>query len=120
MTLFASTNVPSLGALPLARHKGEAMPSNGVSPTFRTPYRQAATLGGIVRRGETGALVVFADRFTAKDVDEQGQAPAGAGANSQPFGPATDGRWSLRPPLTNKSREGKTATLHMVKDWPEE
>jgi antirestriction protein ArdC len=35
------------------------------SPLWMT-YRQAAELGGQVRRGETGSLVVYADTFTRR------------------------------------------------------
>lgn len=41
------------------------------SATWMT-YRQAQELGGQVRKGETGSLVVFADRFTKTETDEQG------------------------------------------------
>jgi antirestriction protein ArdC len=50
----------------------EAVERGYQASTWMT-YRQAATLGGNVRKGETGSLVVFANRFTAKDVDDHGQ-----------------------------------------------
>jgi antirestriction protein ArdC len=42
------------------------------SPLWMT-YKQAAELGGHVRRGETGSLVVYADRFTRREVNENGE-----------------------------------------------
>ena len=42
------------------------------SPLWMT-YRQAAELGGQVRRGEKGALVVYADTFTRREADDNGQ-----------------------------------------------
>jgi antirestriction protein ArdC len=36
-------------------------------------YKQAIELGGQVRRGETGSLVVYADRFTRREVNENGE-----------------------------------------------
>jgi antirestriction protein ArdC len=35
-------------------------------------YKQAAELGGQVRKGEKGSLVVYADTFTKKDTDDKG------------------------------------------------
>jgi antirestriction protein ArdC len=42
------------------------------SPLWMT-YRQAAELGGQVRRGETGSLVVYADTFTRREADSNGE-----------------------------------------------
>jgi antirestriction protein ArdC len=42
-----------------------------VSPLWMT-YKQAAELGGQVRKGEKGSLVVYADTFTKTGTDEQG------------------------------------------------
>jgi antirestriction protein ArdC len=42
------------------------------SPFWMT-YRQAAELGGQVRRGETGSLVVYADSFTRREADDNGK-----------------------------------------------
>jgi len=42
------------------------------SPLWMT-YRQAAELGGQVRRGETGSLVVYADTFTRREADDNGE-----------------------------------------------
>jgi antirestriction protein ArdC len=42
------------------------------SPLWMT-YRQAAELGGQVRRGETGSLVVYADTFTRREAGENGE-----------------------------------------------
>jgi antirestriction protein ArdC len=35
-------------------------------------YKQAAKLGGQVRKGEKGSLVVYADTITKKDTDDKG------------------------------------------------
>ena len=42
------------------------------SPLWMT-YRQAAELGGQVRRGETGSLVVYADTFTRREAGDDGE-----------------------------------------------
>jgi antirestriction protein ArdC len=42
------------------------------SPLWMT-YKQAIELDGQVRRGETGSLVVYADRFTRREVNENGE-----------------------------------------------
>ena len=42
------------------------------SPLWMT-YKQAIELGGQVRRGETGSLVVYADRITRREVNENGE-----------------------------------------------
>src|SRR5580704_9086765 len=42
------------------------------SPLWMT-YKQAIELGGQVRRGEAGSLVVYADRFTRREVNENGE-----------------------------------------------
>ncbi len=42
------------------------------SPLWMT-YRQAAELGGQVRRGENGSLVVYADTFTRREAGEDGE-----------------------------------------------
>src|SRR3546814_18521979 len=36
-------------------------------------FRQAKELGGFVRKGETGALVVYANSLTATETDEDGE-----------------------------------------------
>src|SRR3546814_18434878 len=36
-------------------------------------FRQAKEHGGFVRKGETGALVVYANSFTATETDEDGE-----------------------------------------------
>lgn len=36
-------------------------------------FRQAKELGGFVRKGETGALVVYASTFTATETDDEGE-----------------------------------------------
>ena len=51
---------------------GDAIDKGFQSPQWMT-YKQAQELGGQVRKGETGSLVVFADRYTKKETDEQGQ-----------------------------------------------
>jgi antirestriction protein ArdC len=42
------------------------------SPLWMT-YRQAAELGGQVRRGEKGSLVVYADTLTRREADDNGE-----------------------------------------------
>lgn len=51
---------------------GEAEAKGYNAPIWIT-YKQAATLGGQVRKGEHGSLVVYADRFTKTETDDQGQ-----------------------------------------------
>lgn len=48
-----------------AQHRGYT------APIWMT-YRQALTLGAQVRKGETGSLVVFADRITRTETDDDG------------------------------------------------
>jgi antirestriction protein ArdC len=50
----------------------EAVTRGYASSTWLT-YRQAQELGGQVRRGETGSLVVYADRITRTEQDDTGQ-----------------------------------------------
>jgi antirestriction protein ArdC len=49
-----------------------AMRGQFVSPLWMT-YRQAAELGGQVRRGAKGSLVVYADSFTRREAGDDGQ-----------------------------------------------
>jgi antirestriction protein ArdC len=46
----------------------EAAARGFASPTWMT-YRQAKELGGQVRKGETGALVVYADKITRTETN---------------------------------------------------
>ena len=48
-----------------------AMEKGYTSPLWMT-YKQAAELGGQVRKGEKGSLVVYADTFTKTGTDEKG------------------------------------------------
>ena len=50
----------------------EALASGYNAPLWMT-YRQASELGAQVRKGEHGALVVFADQFTKTDTDDKGE-----------------------------------------------
>ena len=50
---------------------GEAM-ARGYSCPIWVTYKQAQELGGQVRKGETGSLVVYADRFTKSETDDKG------------------------------------------------
>jgi len=50
---------------------GEAEAKGYSAPIWIT-YKQAAALGGQVRKGEHGSLVVYADRFTKTETDAQG------------------------------------------------
>jgi antirestriction protein ArdC len=49
-----------------------AMECGFTSPLWMT-YRQATELGGQVRKGEKGSLVVYADSFTKSGTDEKGR-----------------------------------------------
>lgn len=51
---------------------GEAMTRGYAATTWMT-FRQALELGAHVRKGETGTLVVFADRFTRTEDGENGE-----------------------------------------------
>lgn len=50
----------------------EAMARGFASPIWMT-FRQALELGGHIRKGETGSMVVFASRFKKTDVDSAGE-----------------------------------------------
>src|SRR2546426_5101596 len=50
---------------------GEAMTNGLTSPLWMT-FKQALALGAHVRKGEHGAMVVYADRFTKKETDADG------------------------------------------------
>jgi antirestriction protein ArdC len=52
-----------------------AMESGYSNPLWLT-YRQANELGGQVRKGEKGTLVVYADTFTRTEIDTNGEANA--------------------------------------------
>ena len=52
---------------------GEAMEKGYTAPLWMT-YKQAAELKAQVRKGEHGALVVYADRITKTETDEKGEA----------------------------------------------
>ncbi|WP_454858524.1 ArdC family protein [Rhizobium binxianense] len=49
----------------------EGMARGFASPTWMT-YRQASELGGHVRKGESGSLVVYAGQFTRTEIDARG------------------------------------------------
>ena len=49
---------------------------NGYSNPLWLTYRQASELGGQVRKGEKGTLVVYADTFTRTETGENGEANA--------------------------------------------
>lgn len=51
---------------------GEACAKGYVCPIWMT-YRQASELGGQVRKGEHGALVIYADRFTRTETGDDGE-----------------------------------------------
>lgn len=51
---------------------GAAMDGGFQSPQWMT-YKQAQELGAQVRKGETGSLVVFADRFTKTETNDKGE-----------------------------------------------
>ena len=50
----------------------EAVTRGYTAPIWMT-FRQAAELGGHVRKGETGSTVVYANRFTRTETDDDGQ-----------------------------------------------
>jgi len=50
----------------------EALARGFVNPTWMT-FKQALELGGAVRKGETGLMVVFASRFTKTETDAAGE-----------------------------------------------
>ena len=52
---------------------GEAV-ANGYSAPIWMTYKQAQELGAQVKKGEHGALVVYADRFTKTETNEKGEA----------------------------------------------
>jgi antirestriction protein ArdC len=47
--------------------------AHGFSASMWMTYRQARALGGQVRRGETGSMVVYANRVTRPEQDENGE-----------------------------------------------
>lgn len=51
---------------------GEAMANGYTAPLWMT-YKQALEIGGQVRKGEHGSLVVYADRFTKTETADNGQ-----------------------------------------------
>lgn len=71
---------------------GEAVDRGFQSPQWMT-YRQAHELGGQVRKGETGSLVVYADRYTKTETDEQGQPPTRSGPLTPCTACRTPSRW---------------------------
>ncbi|HKT54400.1 MAG TPA: zincin-like metallopeptidase domain-containing protein [Caulobacteraceae bacterium] len=50
----------------------EAVANGYAAPTWMT-FRQALELGGHVRKGEHGAMVVYANRFTRTETDDDGR-----------------------------------------------
>lgn len=50
----------------------EAVAKGYACPTWMT-YKQAGELGGQVRKGEHGSLVVYADRFTRTETNDKGE-----------------------------------------------
>jgi antirestriction protein ArdC len=52
---------------------GEAMAKGYLSNRWMT-YRQASELGAQVRKGEHGSLVVYADRITKTEQNDEGEA----------------------------------------------
>lgn len=51
---------------------GEAQAKGFVSPSWMT-YKQAQAVGGQVRKGEAGSLVVYADRYTTTETNSHGE-----------------------------------------------
>ncbi len=54
----------------------EAVARSFVSPTWMT-FKQSVELGGHVRKGETGSMVVYASRFTRTETDARGELERG-------------------------------------------
>lgn len=52
---------------------GESLEKGYAAPLWMT-YKQSQELGAQVRKGEHGSLVVFADRFTKTEANDQGEA----------------------------------------------
>jgi antirestriction protein ArdC len=52
---------------------GDALAKGYAAPLWMT-YKQSQDLGAQVRKGEHGSLVVFADRFTKTETNDQGEA----------------------------------------------
>lgn len=52
---------------------GESLEKGYAAPLWMT-YKQSQELGAQVRKGEHGSLVVFADRFTKTETNDQGEA----------------------------------------------
>lgn len=52
---------------------GEALEKGYAAPLWMT-YKQSQELGAQVRKGQHGALVVFADRFTKTETNDKGEA----------------------------------------------
>ena len=50
-----------------------AAEAKGYSAPIWMTYKQAAELGGQVRKGSRGSLVVYADTFTRREADEDGR-----------------------------------------------
>lgn len=50
----------------------ETVANGFVSPIWMT-FKQASELGGHVRKGETGTMVVYASRFTRTELDDHGE-----------------------------------------------
>ena len=84
MRPWRSSNAPGRVTRPL-RHNGlpysgmnvlllwsEAIARGFASPMWMT-FKQALELGGAVRKGETGSMVVFASRFTKTETDAAGE-----------------------------------------------
>lgn len=57
---------------------------NGFSSQVWLTFKQALSLGGAVRRGERGAMVVYADKFIPK-AEQERAAKEGSAANVVPF-----------------------------------
>jgi len=51
---------------------GESLEKGSAAPLWMT-YKQSQELGAQVRKGEHGSLVVFADRFTKTETNDQGE-----------------------------------------------
>ena len=104
-----------------------AAQAKGYSVPFWFTYKQAATMGAQVRKGEHGSLVVYADKFTKTETDDHGQeaeaffAATGAtiqhGGNRAFYAPSRD-LVQMPPRESFRDPESYAATLaHELTHW---
>jgi antirestriction protein ArdC len=89
---------------------GEAV-DKGYGSTIWMTFKQALALGGHVRRGEHGAVIVYADRIIRTETDERGAPWAGV-ATVAPLS-----RW--RRACTSRRGDSRTDVLHECVSIPD-